>query len=212
MRNKKYFSYFSTKTYVVGTQKNRLNETVLLSTQNICSNWWIRKYLQFYAQKICLSKPMIWGKNLGLLLYAQAMTSMDSKIVLKGLYCIRINYLWIQHKYLESIYRFKKLYSWVDTWFEIEVWLYSVVSRFDSVYLCWIIKPGTGKVSIGNKLFYLKKLFSVAPELSLTDNLQFWTPIFGAGTAIFWSRLYSFVLWDSHFLAKRALGLLFSKS
>ena len=31
---KNYFSYFSTKTYVVGTQKNRLNETVLLSTQN----------------------------------------------------------------------------------------------------------------------------------------------------------------------------------
>ena len=33
-----YFSYFSTITYVVGTQKNRLNEneTVLLSTQNIC--------------------------------------------------------------------------------------------------------------------------------------------------------------------------------
>ena len=26
------FSYFSPKTYVVGTQKNRLNETVLLST------------------------------------------------------------------------------------------------------------------------------------------------------------------------------------
>ena len=32
----KCFSYFSTKTYVVGTQKNCLNETVLLSTQNIC--------------------------------------------------------------------------------------------------------------------------------------------------------------------------------
>ena len=32
----KYFSYFSTKTYVVGTQKNRLNKMVLLSTQNIC--------------------------------------------------------------------------------------------------------------------------------------------------------------------------------
>ena len=29
-----FFSYFSTKTYVVGTQKNRLNETVLFSTQN----------------------------------------------------------------------------------------------------------------------------------------------------------------------------------
>ena len=32
----KQFSYFSTKIYVVGTQKNRLNETVPLSTQNIC--------------------------------------------------------------------------------------------------------------------------------------------------------------------------------
>ena len=32
---KKKFS-FSTKTYVVGTQKNRLNETNLLSTQNKC--------------------------------------------------------------------------------------------------------------------------------------------------------------------------------
>ena len=31
-----FFSYFSTKTYVVGTQKNRLIEAVLLSTQNIC--------------------------------------------------------------------------------------------------------------------------------------------------------------------------------
>ena len=29
-----YFLYFSAKTYVVDTQKNRLNEKVLLSTQN----------------------------------------------------------------------------------------------------------------------------------------------------------------------------------
>ena len=28
-----YFLHFSSKTYVVGTQKNHLNETVLLSTQ-----------------------------------------------------------------------------------------------------------------------------------------------------------------------------------
>ena len=33
-----FFSYFSTKTYVVGTQKISLNETVLLSTQNKCLN------------------------------------------------------------------------------------------------------------------------------------------------------------------------------
>ena len=30
-----FFYYFSTKTYVMGTQKNRLDETVLLSTQNM---------------------------------------------------------------------------------------------------------------------------------------------------------------------------------
>ena len=33
-----YVSYISTKTYVVGTQKNRLNETLLFSTQNTCLN------------------------------------------------------------------------------------------------------------------------------------------------------------------------------
>ena len=33
-----YFPYFSTKTYVVGTQKNHLDETVFLSTQNTCLN------------------------------------------------------------------------------------------------------------------------------------------------------------------------------
>ena len=55
----KIFSYFSTKTYVVGTQKNRLIETVLLSTKNISLKLWVRKYLQFYAEEFCLSKLMI---------------------------------------------------------------------------------------------------------------------------------------------------------
>ena len=31
-----YFTYFSTKTYVVGAQKNGFNETVPLITKNIC--------------------------------------------------------------------------------------------------------------------------------------------------------------------------------
>ena len=35
---KKIFSYFSTKTYVVGTQKNSLNKTILLSTKNKSQN------------------------------------------------------------------------------------------------------------------------------------------------------------------------------
>ena len=48
---KNYLPYFSTKTCVVGTQKNRLIEAVLLSIHNTCLNWGVRKYLQFYAQK-----------------------------------------------------------------------------------------------------------------------------------------------------------------
>ena len=35
---KNYYSYISTKTYVVGFQKSRLHKTVLLSTQNTCLN------------------------------------------------------------------------------------------------------------------------------------------------------------------------------
>ena len=47
-----YFSYFSTKTYGVGTQKNRLNETVLLSTQNMCLYCWVRKKNAILRSKI----------------------------------------------------------------------------------------------------------------------------------------------------------------
>ena len=43
----------------MGTQKDRLNETVLLSTQNIVKIDRVRKYLQFYAENFCLSKPVI---------------------------------------------------------------------------------------------------------------------------------------------------------
>ena len=43
-------TYFSIKTYVVGTPKDHLNETVLLSIQNICENFWVKKkYSKFYA-------------------------------------------------------------------------------------------------------------------------------------------------------------------
>ena len=36
VRNENLIFLFPTKTYVVGTQKNHLNETVVLITQNIC--------------------------------------------------------------------------------------------------------------------------------------------------------------------------------
>ena len=35
----------------MGTQKNRLIETVLFSTQNKCLNGWVKIYSQFYAEK-----------------------------------------------------------------------------------------------------------------------------------------------------------------
>ena len=38
-------------------KKKRLNEMVLLSTQNMLK-WWVREYLQFYAENFCLSKPV----------------------------------------------------------------------------------------------------------------------------------------------------------
>ena len=50
----KIFSLFLSQNIVVGTQKNRLNKGSLLSTQNTCLNWWIRKFSQIYAHKISL--------------------------------------------------------------------------------------------------------------------------------------------------------------
>ena len=56
----KLFSiFFLTKTYVVGTQKNCHNETVLLSIQNTRLNRWVRKYrclfvsLEFLKRNKC---------------------------------------------------------------------------------------------------------------------------------------------------------------
>ena len=57
----------------MGTQKNCLNETVLLSTKNICENRWVRKYSQFYGKELCLirstltslflTEPPAWGSG-----------------------------------------------------------------------------------------------------------------------------------------------------
>ena len=53
----KYFPYFSTATYVVGTQKNRLNEMVLLSTQYMFRLLG-KKIIAFLLSKFCLTGPM----------------------------------------------------------------------------------------------------------------------------------------------------------
>ena len=46
------FSYPSVLKYVLGAQKNRLIETVLLSTHNICFGWEARKLKGFFYSKI----------------------------------------------------------------------------------------------------------------------------------------------------------------
>ena len=43
------FSYTSVLSYVLGAQKNRLIETVLLSTHNICFGWEIRTFIFWYT-------------------------------------------------------------------------------------------------------------------------------------------------------------------
>ena len=43
------FSYPQFLAYLLGAQKNRLIETVLLSTHNICFGWEIRKLFFWYA-------------------------------------------------------------------------------------------------------------------------------------------------------------------
>ena len=57
LKVKNYFSYFFTKTYVVGTQKNSLSETVLLSTQNTCFNSEVEKNYNLMLKKVCPSEP-----------------------------------------------------------------------------------------------------------------------------------------------------------
>ena len=54
------FSYFSTKPYVVGTQKNHLDETALLSTQNKRLNLADKNLIihNFLLKKLGLFRPM----------------------------------------------------------------------------------------------------------------------------------------------------------
>ena len=46
---KKCFLFLNQNIYVVGPQKNRLNETVLLSTQNIMLQFMDKKILSFFV-------------------------------------------------------------------------------------------------------------------------------------------------------------------
>ena len=57
--------------------KELFNETVLLSIQNTCYNVKLmgKKIIQFYAQKFCLSKPMVGTLNIWFKLFAKTLNS-----------------------------------------------------------------------------------------------------------------------------------------
>ena len=48
------FLFLNQNIYVVGSQKNHLDETVLLSTQNTCLNGWPRKESHFKLKKFTI--------------------------------------------------------------------------------------------------------------------------------------------------------------
>ena len=52
------FSYFSTKAHVVGTQKNRLDETVLLNTKNVFKLMDKKIFTQIYTKKCAKPGPL----------------------------------------------------------------------------------------------------------------------------------------------------------
>ena len=57
---KKLIFLFLNQNICVGTQKNRLNEMVLLSTQNIRLNWWVRKYYNFMLKDFVYLNLCLW--------------------------------------------------------------------------------------------------------------------------------------------------------
>ena len=48
----KCFSYFSMKTFVMGTHLKHLTEALLVSTHNICFNGEVRKYQHFLVENM----------------------------------------------------------------------------------------------------------------------------------------------------------------
>ena len=59
--SKHLFCYFSTKTYVVGAQKNHLTETVLFEYPKHMFKQMDKKIIEFSALKAHLSRPMAEG-------------------------------------------------------------------------------------------------------------------------------------------------------
>ena len=67
----------------MGAQKNRLIETVFVSTHNICFGWEIRKISFCYAlfTKIMSEKQPFWSENKTVLTYTDYLDNMKSFLI-----------------------------------------------------------------------------------------------------------------------------------
>ena len=77
-----------------------------LCTQNICSNWWIIKYLQFYAQQFCLSKPI----------YTIVMLQNTDGFMFKNLQCLIIDEAKSGYQNIDFLISEPKHMLWVLKW------------------------------------------------------------------------------------------------
>ena len=118
----------------MGTQKNHLNKTVLLSTQNICSNWWISIYLKFYTQNFCLFKPMyiIWT-----ICCSYQKLKMQKRVILNKYTKLKIEGQWSRRSILSN--RLLKNYRSINQFTENNQWSMSSINRptttIDCTYL-----------------------------------------------------------------------------
>ena len=108
----------------MGTQKNHLNKTVLLSTQNICSNRWISIYLQFYTQNFCLSKLMyiIWT-----ICCSYQKLKMQKRVILNKYTKLKIEGQWSRRSILSN--RLLKNYRSINQFTENDQWSMSSINR-----------------------------------------------------------------------------------
>ena len=118
----------------MGTQKNHLNKTVLLSTQNICSNWWISIYLQFYTQNFCLFKPMyiIWT-----ICCSYQKLKMQKRVILNKYTKLKIEGQWSRRSILSN--RLLKNYRSINQFTENDQWSMSSINRPTTTIDCTYI-------------------------------------------------------------------------
>ena len=79
-----YFSYFSMKTYILGTHQKRLAEALLMSTHNICLHGEIRKILPGYPSRSSGAMNKNLEENLRVNIFSTSRSLIDDQSVLQN--------------------------------------------------------------------------------------------------------------------------------